>query len=96
MPLPRIPSQPYLLVGSESSTGTNKIYIINTITLKKLNCKFIVTEPISFTNFPVKYINVINNKRPITLINIPQRLVSDDSSKIRMPRPNRTPMILNH
>ena len=72
------------------------IYIINAITLKKLNCKFIVTELISFTNFPVKYINAINNKRPITLIKIPYKLVSDGSSKIRITRPNRTPMILNH
>ena len=66
-----MPNQPALLAGSESSTGTNKIYINKVITLKKLKCRFIVTEPTSSTSFPVKYMNVINNNSPITLIDIP-------------------------
>ena len=66
-----MPNQPMLLSGSESSTGTKDIYIVRTIILKKLKCRFIVAEPISSTSFPVKYMNVINNKRPITLIDIP-------------------------
>ena len=91
-----MPNQPMLSSGSESFTGTKEIYIIKAIILKKLKCRFIVAEPISSTSFPVKYMNVINNKRPITLINIPYRLVAEGLSKIRIPRPNKTPIIHNH
>ena len=66
-----MPNQPLLLAGSVSSTGKNDIYIIKTIMLKKLKCRFIVAEPISSTSFPVKYTNVMNNKRPMKLIDIP-------------------------
>ena len=66
-----MPNQPLLLAGSVSSTGKTEIYIVKRIILKKLKCRFIVAEPISSTSFPVKYTNVMNNKRPITLIDIP-------------------------